>query len=162
MLYLLFKQHKDVFFTLPSGDRVYWGSSVRYVNRHHRMIDRFQFFPKYNFFNAFKPQGFVSFGFKHFDRRVVSLVASKKTLPAVFRVLPQLVHFANLAPAVKVLYNPFATDFMASAVYVTTTEKNPQNLVALLPELAFNFRSQEALNALLTHAVSPALLVNHS
>lgn len=158
MLYLLFNQNKDVFFTLPSGDRVYWGSSVRYVDRHHRMVDRFQFFPKYNFFKAFKPEGFVSFGFKHFDRRVVSLVASKKTLPAVFRVLPHLVHFSNLAPAVKVLYNPFAKDFMASAVYVTSTE----NLVALLPELSFNFRSQEALNAVLTQEVTPALLANHS
>lgn len=105
MLYLLIKQNKDIFFCLPSGDRGYWAGSIRYVIRDHRMRDRFQFYPNYDFFNFFKPQGFISFGFKHFDKKVVSYVASKQDLPIVLETLgnrPALLRLlANLAPEAK-------------------------------------------------------------
>lgn len=84
------------------------------MKREHRMRDRFQFFPKYNFFNAFKPEGFLSFGFKHYDKRVVSLIASKKNIPVIQKALAQpllLTLLADLKPELKVSYNPFALNF---------------------------------------------------
>jgi len=78
------------------------------------MKDRFQFFPKYNFFNFFKPQGFLSFGFKHYDKRIVSLVASKKNIPVLYHAFAQplvLRLLADLQPQLKVAYNPFAKNF---------------------------------------------------
>lgn len=69
------------------------------------MRDRFQFYPNYDFFNFFKPQGFISFGFKHFDKKIVSYSASKKDIPIVMKALGNrsalLLLLANLAPEAK-------------------------------------------------------------
>jgi cytochrome c oxidase subunit 1 len=162
MLYLLFKQNKDVFFVLPSGDRVYWGSSVRYVNRDHRMRDRFRFFPKYNFFNLFKPEGYLSFGFKHYDKRIVSLTASKKTLPFFYKAFSNsllLDLFADLRPVRKLAFNPYVKD---SPVFITYLGKDMENLLGYTTELLLKHRSQAALNALFVHADAKILFLNHS
>ncbi len=126
------------------------------------MRDRFRFFPKYNFFNVFKAEGYLSFGFKHYDKRVVSLVASKKTLPFIYKAFanPLLLDlFADLRPVRKLAFNPFAKQ---PNVYITYLEKDMENLLGFTTELTLKHRSQAALNSLFVHADGKLLFLNNS
>lgn len=72
------------------------------------MRDRFQFFPNYNFFNFFRPKGYLSFAFKHYDKKVVSYVASKKDIPVVYKAVSRpavLRLLANLVPEQKLAFH---------------------------------------------------------
>lgn len=126
------------------------------------MRDRFRFFPKYNFFNLFKPEGYLSFGFKHYDKRVVSLIASKKTLPFFYKAFsnPLLMDlFADLRPVRKLAFNPFAKD---PKVFITYLGKDMENLLGYTTALALKYRSQAALNSLFVHADARLLFLNNS
>lgn len=72
------------------------------------MRDRFQFFPRYNFFNFFRPKGFVSYAFKNYDKKVVSYNASRKDIPVVLKALSRpavLRLLGNLAPEQKLAFH---------------------------------------------------------
>lgn len=165
MLYLLFKQNKDIFFTLRSGDKIYYGSSVRYVNRDHRIKDRFQFFPKYNFFNLFRPHGFMSFGFKHFEHKIVSFVPSKKNFPIFYKTLgnPLLLRFlADLRPEQKIGYNVLAANIYTTPLFFSSEEIDFSNLQAYNLFSIFYYRCEGAVGATLLHGHSPSIFYKHS
>jgi hypothetical protein len=129
------------------------------------MRDRFQFFPKYNFFNFFKPQGFVSFGFKHYEKKVVSYVPSRRNISVFYKALGNsliLRVLADLSPEAKLAFNPLEKDFVSSIYNLTAPVVDFENLSGYNSLLCFNIRSEEAVSAIFVHGVSSTLLYSHS
>lgn len=166
MLYLLFKQHKDLFFTLRSGDRAYWASSVRYVLRDHRMKDRFQFFPKYNFFNFFKAKKVLSFGFKYFEKRTVSYVASKRNFPILYASISRpliLRYLTNTRSLSAFIINPFTKNFKTSKYLLTdTVADRSAPLLSAVPFLLLNLKSPLYSRYVLFEPSLESLFFSHS
>lgn len=164
MLYLLYKQHRDEFFSLKSGDRINWAKSIKYVYREHRMKDRFQFFPKYNFFNHYKPQGFVSFGFKHYAKRIASYVVSRKNISLLLSALIQTsdTSLVSLSKSELVYgYDPLVTDINTPSVVFTTKESSADNVHAFLLLLSLKGFRKEAVLGILTNADGRAVFSVH-
>lgn len=129
------------------------------------MRDRFQFYPNYDFFNCFKPQGFISFGFKHYDKKVVSYMASKQDMPIVLQTLSErpavLRLLANLVPEAKLCWNPLAPKLMESSFSLTKEVVDFDNLSASTPLLLLNIRTWDSLSGVLVHGSTQSLFQEH-
>lgn len=119
------------------------------------MMDRLKFFPKYNFFNFFKPQGFLSFGFKYYERKIVSYTASRVTASIFFKGVsrPLVIRFlGQLRPSVNLIFNPFSKNFKASYFQLTSPKSDPANLRSSLPMLMLGKRTALAVTTILIHS----------